>query len=265
MHTLWYRSLQNASCPTWECVMSHMWTHVLSRTCAYINASCSIHRCVVSQRILSHVTHTNASCHIHQRVVCHVTHILVSRHTHERATTPQCQSGQSVSLAQTLTRMHFLLLLLHHALLPPPHSSPLSPSPFPACARFRVSLRSPFLRRSPCPFVPSAAVGREVACSVFAHFVYCHYMYDSILFCTDMCYALCVRVSVFVCVCVCVCARACVRVCVRVCTYIYMFYLYYIYVLCTTVSRAVTWNRNVFAYGIYTCMGWLRLVGSIKL
>ena len=67
-----------------------------------------------------------------------------------------------------------------------------------------------------------------------------------------------VFVFVCVCVCVCVCAFSCICMCECVCMYVFV---------CLCVCDCVCVGANTLAMYdlIQTCMGWLWLVGSVKL
>jgi len=76
-----------------------------------------------------------------------------------------------------------------------------------------------------------------------------------ICFCMSLC--LCVFFCVFICVCVCVCVCACACACVCVCFYVSMS----MFCVCVIINKQVI---EVNPPNI-SCMGWLRLVGSLKL
>jgi len=92
MSHIWMRqvTLMNASCCTYECVMSDIWMRrchtcewVISHTwishVRHMNVSCHTHECVMSHTWMRHVAHANASCHT---IESSKSHICTSRVTH---------------------------------------------------------------------------------------------------------------------------------------------------------------------------------------
>jgi len=92
---------------------------------------------------------------------------------------------------------------------------------------------------------------------------YCVVICISVVLCSNMYIGGFARGGSDSCVCVCVCVCACVRVCVcfRVCVCVRVYVCVCMYVC----VFACVCMRDVMRCYTYTYMGWLRLVGSLKL
>jgi len=89
----------------------------------------------------------------------------------------------------------------------------------------------------------------------------------SLWVCARVCvWHMCVCVNVCVCLCVCMCVHMCVCVYVGVCVYVYACVCVYV-PACLSLSLSLSLSdtdTQMSVYVLYT-MGWLRLVGSLKL